>query len=156
MKLEIRWIFFMKLEIRKRGFMFPLHYIYFIFYITFYVLTSHFLRFYIPYKPTALTFKSDWEKKKNQSYIYEKLMLENVWLWTYSKGKLMLTKATLAPSPFLTKEQIPLMSRIKNEWFWIFLKFAQYSQLPLANKNTEHIRKFLLVKILCIFYWHLP
>ena len=54
----------MKLEIRKRGFMFPLHYIYFIFYITFYVLTSHFLRFYIPYKPTALTFKSDWEKKK--------------------------------------------------------------------------------------------
>ena len=126
------------------------------FYITFYVLTSHFLRFYILYKPTALTFKSDREKKTNQSYIYEKLMLENVWLWTYSKGKLMLTKAILAPSPFLTKEQIPLMSRIKNEWFWIFLKFAQYSQQPLANKNTEHIRKFLLVKILCIFYWHLP
>ena len=61
----------MKLEIRERGFMFSLHYIYFIFFITFYVLASHFLRFYILYKSTI-------NVNNYQPYIYEKLLMENV------------------------------------------------------------------------------
>ena len=80
-KFEV-WLVLMNLENHEESFNVSLHCIDYIFYITFYVFTSH---FYILHKPTTPLKGID--KIKKISHL----------------EKLMLNSAILAPSPFLTK-----------------------------------------------------